>query len=66
MHCTNHAALSIALVCWELRVEAPVVNLRVCNTSPHWRVSMGLVFGLTSFGSIFLLPLFFNSCAATR
>jgi len=52
---------SIALIYWELRVEAPVVNLRVLQHLPLLGgVSMGLVFGLTSFGSIFILPLFFQ------
>ena len=48
-----------ALVLWELRVEEPIVNLRVLQNLPFvGGVSMGLVFGLTTFGSIFMLPLF--------
>src|SRR5262249_53663037 len=43
----------MALVYWELRVAEPVVNLRVLTHLPLLGgVSMGLVFGLTSFGSI--------------
>ncbi|ETX05000.1 MAG: hypothetical protein ETSY2_25575 [Candidatus Entotheonella gemina] len=48
-----------ALVIWELRVEEPIVNLRVLKNLPFvGGVSMGLIFGLTTFGSIFILPLF--------
>ena len=48
-----------ALVLWELWVEEPVVNLRVLKNLPFvGGVSMGLFFGLTTFGSIFILPLF--------
>ena len=48
-----------ALVCWEIWVEEPIVNLRVLKNLPFiGGMSMGLVFGLTSFGSIFILPLF--------
>ena len=48
-----------ALVLWELRVEEPIVNLRVLKNLPFvGGVSMGLIFGLTTFGSIFTLPLF--------
>ncbi len=49
----------VTLVVWELRVEEPVVNLRVFKHVPFvGGASMGLVFGLTTFGSIFILPLF--------
>ena len=49
----------VALVCWELWVEEPIVNLRVLKNLPFvGGMGMGLVFGLTSFGSIFILPLF--------
>ncbi|HEY7494469.1 MAG TPA: DHA2 family efflux MFS transporter permease subunit [Candidatus Tectomicrobia bacterium] len=52
---------TVALVCWELWVAEPVVNLRVLKYLPLLGgVLMGLVFGLTSFGSIFILPLFFQ------
>src|SRR5215510_2244340 len=51
----------VILVYWELRVAEPVVNLRVLTYLPLLGgVTMGLVFGLTSFGSIFILPLFFQ------
>ena len=44
---------------WELWVEEPVVNLRVLKNLPFvGGVSMGLFFGLTTFGSIFIIPLF--------
>ena len=47
------------LVWWELRVEEPVVNLRVLKNAPFVAgVSMGLIFGLALFGSLFILPLF--------
>src|SRR5262249_24958640 len=50
-----------ALVYWELRVADPVVNLRVLTNIPLLAgVSLGVIFGLTSFGSIFILPLFFQ------
>jgi DHA2 family multidrug resistance protein len=42
-----------------LVTEEPIVNLRVLNNLPFvGGVSMGLIFGLTTFGSIFILPLF--------
>ncbi|ETW98619.1 MAG: hypothetical protein ETSY1_18015 [Candidatus Entotheonella factor] len=48
-----------ALVIWELRVEEPIVNLRVLKNLPFLGgIAMGLIFGLTTFGSIFMLPLF--------
>jgi DHA2 family multidrug resistance protein len=47
------------LVWWELWVDEPVVNLKVLKNMPFVAgVSMGLIFGLTAFGSIFILPLF--------
>ena len=49
-----------ALVYWELRVAEPVVNLRVLTHPLLAGVSLGVIFGLTSFGSIFILPLFFQ------
>ena len=54
------ALLSLtALVVWELRVEEPVVNLRVFKNIPFVAgCTLGFVFGITSFGSIFILPLF--------
>lgn len=48
-----------ALVVWELRVEEPVINFRVLkNLAFVGGVTIGLIFGLTTFGSIFMLPLF--------
>jgi MFS transporter, DHA2 family, multidrug resistance protein len=48
-----------ALVIWELRVEEPVINLRVLNNLPFAAgATLGFFFGITSFGSIFMLPLF--------
>lgn len=48
-----------ALVIWELRTEEPVVNLRVLKNVPFVAgTSLGFVFGMTSFASIFILPLF--------
>ncbi|GIX49318.1 MAG: EmrB/QacA family drug resistance transporter [Candidatus Tectimicrobiota bacterium] len=48
-----------ALVWWELRAEEPVVNLRVLKNVPFLAgTSMGFIFGITLFGSIFILPLF--------
>ena len=58
--CVALVALT-ALVYWELRVAEPVVNLRVLTHLPLLAgVSLGVIFGLTSFGSIFILPLFFQ------
>jgi DHA2 family multidrug resistance protein len=49
----------VSLVLWELWVDEPVVNLRVLKNLPFvGGVSMGLFFGLTTFGSIFIIPLF--------
>ena len=40
-------------------MEEPIVNLRVLKNLPFvGGVSMGLFFGLTTFGSIFIIPLF--------
>ena len=48
-----------ALVVWELHVEEPVVNLRVFKNIPFVSgTTLGFVFGMTTFGSIFLIPLF--------
>ena len=56
-----------ALVLWELWVEEPVVNLRVLKNLPFvGGVSMGLFFGLTTFGSIFIIPCSCSKFAATR
>jgi DHA2 family multidrug resistance protein len=49
----------IILVCWELRAEEPVVNLRVLRNVPFTAgTCLGFTFGITLFGSIFILPLF--------
>ena len=49
----------IALVFWELHTEEPVINLRVLKNVPFAAgTSLGFVFGMTSFASIFILPLF--------
>jgi MFS transporter, DHA2 family, multidrug resistance protein len=54
------ALLALAvLVVWELWVAEPVVNLRVLrNLTFTAGVCLGFVFGITLFGSIFILPLF--------
>jgi DHA2 family multidrug resistance protein len=49
----------VALVWWELRVEEPVVNLRVLKNMPFMSgTCLGFIFGVTLFGSIFIQPLF--------
>jgi DHA2 family multidrug resistance protein len=49
----------VALVGWELWVTEPVVNLRVLQDVPFTAGTLlGLIFGITLFGSIFILPLF--------
>ncbi len=49
----------ILLVVWELRVEEPVVNLRILKNVPLTAgTCLGFVFGITLFGSLFILPLF--------
>ncbi|MDH3600276.1 MAG: DHA2 family efflux MFS transporter permease subunit, partial [Candidatus Tectomicrobia bacterium] len=49
----------VLFVVWELQVEEPVVNLRVLTNVPFAAgMSLGFLFGLTLFGSIFVLPLF--------
>ena len=49
----------VALVLWELWVTDPVVNLRVLRDVPFTAgTTLGLIFGITLFGSIFILPLF--------
>ena len=48
-----------ALLGWELWVEEPVVNLRVLKNVPLAAgTCMGFVFGISLFGSLFILPLF--------
>jgi DHA2 family multidrug resistance protein len=47
------------LVWWELRVEEPVVNLRVLKNVPFMAgTCMGFIFGVSLFGSMFIIPLF--------
>src|SRR5215468_4683576 len=49
----------LLLVGWELWVEEPVVNLRVLRNVPLTAgTCLDLVFGITLFGSLFMLPLF--------
>lgn len=49
----------ILLIVWELRTDEPVVNFRVFQNMPFVVGStLGFVFGLTTFGSIFIIPLF--------
>jgi DHA2 family multidrug resistance protein len=48
-----------ALVVWELFTEEPVINLRLLKNIPFTSGSiLGLLFGITLFGSTFILPLF--------
>src|SRR5262249_296445 len=48
-----------ALVAWEWWVADPVVNVRVLTDVPFTAGTLlGLIFGITLFGSIFILPLF--------
>jgi DHA2 family multidrug resistance protein len=48
-----------ALVVWELYTEEPVINLRLLKNIPFTSGSvLGLLFGITLFGSTFILPLF--------
>jgi MFS transporter, DHA2 family, multidrug resistance protein len=60
---TGLAVLSVAamalLVVWELRVEEPVVDLRLLK-QPQFTagVLMGVVLGAGLFGSVFVLPIF--------
>jgi len=52
----------VALIClvgWELWVEEPIVHLRVLKNVPLAAgTCLGFVFGITLFGSLFILPLF--------
>jgi len=48
-----------ALVIWELFTEEPVINLRLLKNIPFTSGAiLGLLFGITLFGSTFTLPLF--------
>ena len=47
------------LVVWELYAEEPVIHLRLLkNVSFSAGIGLGFLFGITLFGSIFVLPLF--------
>jgi DHA2 family multidrug resistance protein len=49
----------VSLVSWELWIDEPVVNLRVLRNIPFAAgTCLGFLFGITLFGSIFILPLF--------
>jgi MFS transporter, DHA2 family, multidrug resistance protein len=49
----------VLLIAWELWIEEPVVNLRVLKNVPYMAgTCLGFVFGISLFGSIFVLPLF--------
>jgi len=49
----------LLLVGWELWTDEPVVNLRVLKNVPLTAgTCLGFVFGITLFGSLFILPLF--------
>ncbi len=54
------AVVTLAILAvWELWVEEPVVNLRLLkNVSFTAGTCLGFIFGITLFGSIFILPLF--------
>lgn len=54
------AVVTLAILAvWELWVEEPVVNLRLLkNVSFTAGTCLGFIFGITLFGSIFVLPLF--------
>ncbi len=48
-----------ALVVWELYVEEPVIHFRLLKNVPFTAgTCLGLLFGITLFGSVFILPLF--------
>ncbi|MCZ6874164.1 MAG: DHA2 family efflux MFS transporter permease subunit [bacterium] len=57
---TSIALLALGFLVWhELRVDEPVLNLRVLRNIPFMAgACLGLIFGVTLFGSIFILPLF--------
>jgi DHA2 family multidrug resistance protein len=56
--CVALAALAI-LIGWELWIDEPAVNLRVLRNIPFTAgTCLGFIFGITLFGSIFILPLF--------
>lgn len=58
MACIASVAL-VALVVWELRVSEPVIQFRVLKNVPFAAgTCLGLIFGVTLFGSFFVLALF--------
>jgi MFS transporter, DHA2 family, multidrug resistance protein len=49
----------IGLIYWELRIDEPVVNLRIMRNIPlSIGSAMGAVFGIALFGTTFILPQF--------
>ena len=49
----------VALVVWELYAEEPIIHLRLLKNVPFSAgIGLGFLFGITLFGSIFVLPLF--------
>ena len=53
-----------ALVLWELFTEEPVINLRLLKNVPFTSGSvLGFLFGITLYGSTFILPLFLQRLA---
>ena len=61
--CIALVALAL-LIGWELWIEEPVVNLRVLRNIPFAAgTCLGFIFGITLFGSIFILPLFLQRLA---
>ena len=59
------AGVSLAvLVVWELYAEEPVIHLRLLKNVPFSAgIGLGLIFGITLFGSTFVLPLFLQRAA---
>ena len=49
----------VALAVWELYAEEPIIHLRLLKNVPFSAgIGLGFLFGITLFGSIFVLPLF--------
>jgi DHA2 family multidrug resistance protein len=47
------------LVVWELYIKEPIINLRLLKNIPFTAgTCLGMVFGVTLFGSLFIIPLF--------
>ena len=52
----------IAFVLWELHAEKPIVDLRVLRNPTVWAGSMlGMVLGISLYGSVLILPLYTQS-----